>query len=154
MNLNPLLQTQKIRDLLTSNLCLSIVFLLSMISTSAGQVAEDQSKPITISVNIDFGDGLVWQYNQIPYQNGMTVLDAMEYLRNRKVKPLEFSYQGSGQNAFLKSIAGAANEGGGRSAKNWFFRINEKLGNRSFGLTELKPGDVVLWHFGKYQPGS
>lgn len=109
-------------------------------------------KTAEVSLKIDFGDGLVWQFSRIEFKPEMTVMDVMEQLSNRKIHPLSFEHSGRGQNAFLKSIGGVANEGGGRSARNWFFRINGKLGERSFGIAELKPGDEVVWHFGKYMP--
>lgn len=109
-----------------------------------------QAVPVKISIN--FGDGLVWTFDSIVHQPGMTVLEAMNTLKSRKNAPLAFEYQGSGQNAFLNSIGGVENQGGGRTDKNWFYRINDKLGNKSFGIAEVHPGDHVLWHFGKYEP--
>ena len=111
-----------------------------------------QEKVAEVTLKVDFGDGLVWQYSRIEYKPKMTVMDVMSQLKVRKIQPLAFEYSGRGQNAFLKSIGGVANEGGGRSARNWFFRVGEKLGERSFGISEVSPGDEIIWHFGKYMP--
>ena len=81
-----------------------------------------------------------------------TILDAMTVAKARPSRPLRFSHKGSGESAFLISIDESANEGGGRTSKNWFYRVNDQLGDESFGLKELNAGDKVLWHFGKYVP--
>ncbi|MFM7318345.1 MAG: DUF4430 domain-containing protein [Isosphaeraceae bacterium] len=131
---------------------LALVFTAISLVSGNQPLISAQEKPAEISLKIDFGDGLVWQFSRIEFKPKMTVMDAMEQLKNRKIQPLVFEHSGRGQNAFLKSIGGVANEGGGRSARNWFYRIGGKLGDRSFGIAELSPGQEVVWHFGKYMP--
>ena len=128
-----------------------VMGLLSIISNAPLTDARETKSPV-VKVIISFGDGLMWTYENIEHKQGMTVLDAMNAVKTRKHHALEFAYQGRGQNAFLNSLAGMENEGGGKSSKNWFYRINDKLGNKSFGIAELQAGDTVLWHFGKYEP--
>ena len=41
------------------------------------------------------------------------------------------------------------NEGGGK--RNWIYRINDKPGDRSFGIAKLEAGDTVLWSFETYR---
>jgi hypothetical protein len=128
----------------------ALVFCLILIGTAAGSQA--QEKAAGVSLKVDFGDGLIWHYSRIEHKPKMTVLDAMNELKGRKLQPLAFEFSGRGPNAFLKSLGGVENEGGGRSARNWFFRVGTKLGERSFGITEIAPGDEIIWHFGKYMP--
>lgn len=124
---------------------------LPLVAAQDDAKAKDQA---SVKLVIDFGDGLSWQFDTLAHKPGMTVLDAMTAAKARSSRPLAFEHKGSGESAFLQSIDGTANEGGGGSARNWFFRVNGKLGQKSFGLQELEAGDTVLWHFGKYRPGQ
>ncbi|MCA9270087.1 MAG: DUF4430 domain-containing protein, partial [Planctomycetales bacterium] len=55
----------------------------------------------------------------------------------------------SGSTAFLTQIDDVANEGG--AGKNWVYRVNGKLGDRSIGVQKLDKGDKVLWRFQAYE---
>ncbi len=123
-----------------------------MASITSSKAQEAKPKPASIEMAIDFGDGLIWTFPDIQHTSKMTIMDAMNIARARTKRPLRFSHKGAGESAFLISIDDSANEGGGRSSRNWFYRVNHELGDQSFGLKQLKPGDKVLWHFGKYVP--
>ena len=69
-------------------------------------------------------------------------------LEGRIISKITFRYRGSGSTAFLYRIDDLENEGRGR---NWIFRVNGKLGQRSFALHELRPSDRVLWKFDTYR---
>lgn len=130
----------------------ALLFAVCLLLFNTKISAQTAPKKEAVSLKIDFGDGLVWHYRNIEFKPKMTVHDAMNQLSDRKIHPLAFELSGRGQNAFLKSIAGVANEGGGKSSRNWFYRIGGKLGDRSFGVAELSAADEVVWHFGKYMP--
>jgi len=127
--------------------------LLALPGRAVAQDAPAADGPV-VKIVIDFGDGLQWQYGSITHKPGMTVLDAMNQAAARTQRPLRFEHKGSGESAFLISIDGSANEGGGKAKRNWFYRVNDKLGDTSFGLKRLEAGDSVLWRFGKYNPGE
>jgi hypothetical protein len=126
------------------------VFCLTPIASEL-QAQADSPKAPAVTLMVDFGDGLICTYS-IEHKPEMTILDAMTVARARPSRPLRFSHKGSGESAFLISIDESANEGRGRTSKNWFYRVNDQLGDESFGLKELSAGDKVLWHFGKYVP--
>lgn len=63
---------------------------------------------------------------------------------------VKFESSGSGETAFVKAIDGVENEKA--AGDNWTFKVNGKLGDRSSGVFELKPGDDVVWRFGAYAP--
>jgi hypothetical protein len=137
----------------TISRCLGALILAAgVIFYIPGTSAQTTSNTQSVTLKIDFGDGLIWHYRNIPFKPKMTIQDAMNQLSGRKIHPLAFEFSGRGQNAFLNSIAGIENEGGGKSSRNWFYRIGDKLGDRSFGIAELNAGDEVIWHYGKYQP--
>ena len=50
--------------------------------------------------------------------------------------------------ALLTKIDDLKNEGRGR---NWLYRVNDKLADRSFGVFELKKRDTILWKFAQYR---
>lgn len=97
-----------------------------------------------IALTIDFGDGRPKNFEAIAWRSGMTVADAM-----KAASGVTFSQKGSGQSAFVTSIDGVQNQGA--DAKNWMYKINSKVADRSFAVYELKPGDRILWTFGPWQ---
>ena len=60
---------------------------------------------------------------------------------------LTFSYTGSGASAFLTRIDDVANEGGAAAKKNWQLWVNTSYADKSFGVYEVQPLDVVFWRF-------
>jgi hypothetical protein len=103
-------------------------------------------KKLTVRLVIDYGDGVQKHYTALPWREGMTVLDAMKAAKAH-ARGIEFAYSGSGSTAFLSSIDDVGNQGGG---KNWIYRVNGELGDRSFGAKPLAAGDEVNWTFGSY----
>jgi hypothetical protein len=111
----------------------------------------DQSVPVAngvpqekISLTIDFGDGRPKNFDAIAWRSGITVAEAMKAASGMTV-----AQKGSGQSAFVTSIDGVQNQGA--DAKNWMYKINGKVADRSFAVYELKPGDRILWTFGPWQ---
>lgn len=106
----------------------------------------------TVELSVRFKDGRIRKFEPVECREGMTVIDMMNELKERKEEnPLRFEYKGKGKSAFLLSLDGVDNQSGG-SSDFWIFRVNGKLSDRSFGIYELHPGDKVLWHFGKFMP--
>jgi hypothetical protein len=50
----------------------------------------------------------------------------------------------------LTRIDDLANETA-REGKNWLYRVNGKLADKSAGAYVLSPGDVILWRFEVYE---
>jgi hypothetical protein len=98
----------------------------------------------TVSLTIDFGDGRRTDYEPIAWREGQTVQDVT---RESQRSDLKLKTLGTGQSAFLASLDGIENEGA--NGRNWIYSVNDKSGDRSFGVYELQPGDHVLWTFGK-----
>ena len=98
----------------------------------------------TISLVIDFGEERRRKYEAVCWREGMTVRDALAAAVDSSSN-VKFAQQGSGQSAFLTEIEGVKNEGVG--GRNWTYTVNGKLGDRSFAVYPLRPGDQVLWTF-------
>src|SRR5262245_42623415 len=99
----------------------------------------------TVRLVVDYGDGVIKTITGLPWAKGSTVLDVMNAAKDRP-NGITFSYTGSGASAFLTRIDGVANEGGG-AKKNWQLWINTSYAERSFGVYEVQPLDVVFWRF-------
>ena len=125
----------------------SIVSLLLCISvgfTSLALATEDRP---SISVVVDYNDGVQKHFTQVAWKSGMTVLDAMKSISEHP-RGIKFSYRGKGSRALLYRIDDLENKA---SANNWLYRINGKLADRSFGIFEIEKGDTVLWKYGKFK---
>jgi hypothetical protein len=110
---------------------------------AAGDRAHAQTA--TVRLVVDYGDGVIKTITGLPWAKGSTVLDVMNAAKDRP-HGITFSYTGSGASAFLTRIDGVANEGGG-AKKNWQLWVNTSYADRSFGVYEVQPSDVVFWRF-------
>ena len=101
----------------------------------------------TITLVVDYADGVEKRFTKIQWAKDMTVLDAMSQAKKHP-RGIDFKFKGKGATAFLTQIDNLKNEGKG---SNWIYRVNDKLGDRSFAIHVLKESDTVLWKFGKYR---
>ncbi len=88
------------------------------------------------------------KFKSIPWREGMTILDAMKFAQKHP-RGIKFQTRGKGPTMFLTTIDNLKNQGS--SGSNWVFEVNEKLGDRSFAISNLSPLDAVLWRFGRYR---
>lgn len=109
----------------------------------------DEPAASTVTVVIDYNDGVQKHFTRIPWQEGLTGLDAMQAAAEHP-RGITFKYKGSGATAFLTQIDDMKNAGGGKN--NWLYWVNDKPGEISFGAYELNPADVLLWKYEKYKP--
>ena len=114
-----------------------------LLAVAAGERAHGQSA--TVRLVVDYGDGVIKTITALPWAKGSTVLDVMNAAKDRP-HGITFSYTGSGASAFLTRIDDVANEGGG-AKKNWQLWINTSYADKSFGVYEVQPLDVVFWRF-------
>jgi hypothetical protein len=101
----------------------------------------------TVELVIDYGDGVQKRFTRLSHVPQMTILDVLQAAQKHP-RGIKFDYRGKGETGFLTRIDDVANEGRGR---NWIFRVNDKLGERSFAVEPVGAGDVVSWSFAKYQ---
>ena len=83
-------------------------------------------------------------------QDSATVLTILEKAALEQM--IEYTVRGTDSTALVTSIGGVKNEKS--YGDNWVYRVNGKLGDRSAGIFQVNPGDMVQWTFGKYQPGE
>jgi hypothetical protein len=101
----------------------------------------------TVELVIDYGDGAEKRFGRIPWHEGLTALDALAAAKNRP-HGVTFVARGSGPTAFVTQVDDLQNQGGEANSKNWTFHINDRLVDKSCGLADVRPGDIILWKFG------
>ncbi|QDU42824.1 hypothetical protein Mal52_12920 [Symmachiella dynata] len=128
--------------------CAIVVFvgIAAILPGNLGQIVAADPEPLSVKLIIDYNDGVEKHFTAIPWKKGMTVMDAMRYAKRGK-HGIDFKFSGNGDTAFLTQIDDLKNEGGGEGKKNWILRVNKKLATESFGVFELKSGDVIRWQF-------
>jgi len=104
----------------------------------------------TVCLRIVDGAGTEKRFSDLPWRSGMTVAQALDLAAER---PPGFSYakRGDGTGALLTRIDEQTNEGPGDDSRNWIYRVNGQLADKSYAAYVLKPGDVILWTFSKYE---
>lgn len=112
-----------------------------------GDEPNPAKKAMTVTVVIDYSDGVEKHFTAIEWKKGFTVLDAMGAAKAHP-RGIRFEHRGDGATALLTAIDDLKNEGQGR---NWIYRVNGKLADTSFGVRELAAGDSVLWKFEPYR---
>ena len=122
----------------------AILLTALVLAAAAGDRAQAQSA--TVRLVIDYGDGVIKTITDLPWVKGNTVLDVMNAAKDRP-HGITFSYTGSGASAFLTRIDDVANEGGAAAKKNWQLWVNTSYADKSFGVYEVQPLDVVFWRF-------
>lgn len=100
-----------------------------------------------VTLTVDYGDGFQKRFVRIPWKKEMTVGDATN-VANEHPRGIEIEVRGRDKTALLLRIDDLRNAGA--AGKNWVYRVNDQLGDRSFRLFSLEPGDAVLWRFEEY----
>jgi hypothetical protein len=120
-----------------------------LVGRASGNEKATSAAP-TVELIIDYGDSVQKHLVRIPWREHLTTLDVLAAAKNRP-HGVTFAARGSGSTAFVTQVDDLKNQGGGDDAKNWVFRINDHLVDKSCGLAEVRPGDVILWKFGAYE---
>jgi hypothetical protein len=111
-------------------------------------LAAEEKPSAIVKLTVDYGDGCEKSFTRLAWTSSMTVLDAMR-LAAKHPRGIEFRQRGKGATAILTQIDDLKNEGARQ--RNWIYRVNGKLGDRSFGVFQLQPEDTVLWRFETYR---
>ena len=133
---------------LTTLLLLIGLVLLPVGAGALGAAPAPESQKETVTLIVDYGDGVQKHFTNLSWRRGMTVLDAMR-AAEKHGRGVKIKYQGSGSTALLTKIDDLANRGG-RGA-NWIYRVGGKLANRSIGIYKLQAGDTIVWKYSKFQ---
>ncbi len=115
------------------------------LATCVGVRAEEG--PPTVRLVVDYGDGVEKHFTAIPWKPKMTVFDVLQAAARHR-RGIRVRHRGSGETTFVLEIDGLKNEG--RSGRNWVYRVDGKLGDRSCGVYRVKAGQTVLWTFATY----
>lgn len=130
-----------------TNILLATLVLLVSFSLGIAEAADPDQAVKHVSLIIDYGDGTEKHFKTLAWREKMTVLDAMLQAAKHP-RGIQFKHQGKGATVLLTQIDDLKNEGGGE--RNWIYRVNKELGDRSIGIYPLKAGDTILWKFEPY----
>jgi hypothetical protein len=98
----------------------------------------------TVSLAVDFGNGVRKEFADLAFRHGMTVGDLMR--EAHKFQPgIEYTQRGSGAMGFIESLENVANEGG--DGRNWLYGVDGQPATQSFDVQPLEAGAAVLWEF-------
>jgi hypothetical protein len=122
------------------------ILLAAMLLAIAAASDQTHAQSATVRLVVDYGNGVIKTITGLPWAKGSTVLDVMNAAKDRP-HGITFSYTGSGASALLTRIDDVANEGGGGVKKNGQLWVNTSYADRSFGVYEVQPLDVVFWRF-------
>lgn len=122
---------------------LAIMILSANQRVCANQATGEPRETKAVRLVIDYGDGVEKHFTRLTVTGQVTCLELMQQAKKHK-RGISFKHQGKGATALLLEIDGVKNEGNG---KNWVFRINDQLGDRSFGIATVKAGDTLKWSF-------
>ena len=111
----------------------------------------DDERPVaktkTVTLIVDYGDGVQKHFTAIAWREKMTVLDALQAAAKHP-RGIKFESKGRGATVLVTKIDDLNNQATGN---NWLYRVNEKLADRSCGVFRLEAGDTVLWRYEKYR---
>ncbi len=100
----------------------------------------------TVQLVIDYGDGVEKHFSRLPWRNKMTVQD-VTLAGSKHPRGIRIKQTGKKATAFLTQIDDLANQ---RNGRNWVYRVNGKVADRSFGIFPVQAGDVVTWTYQEY----
>lgn len=117
------------------------------LSMASVLVADEPAAIPTVKLVVDYGDGVAKHFSALPWKSGLTVADCLRLAAAHR-HGIQFESKGAGATLMVTRIDDLTNEGRG---KNWVYRVNEKLGEASCAIHELRQGDSVLWKFEVYR---
>lgn len=132
--------------------CVTVASMTGVLSWSSRAFAREEApKAPTVRLVIDFGEGFEKHFNKLPWIEGMTVKSAMEAAKALPPpREMTFESKGEGERGMVVTIDGLANEGAGKSTRNWLFWVNDAPGEKSYAIMPMNPGDVATWRFATY----
>lgn len=127
-----------------------VLALLGLSGTWAESSAAAEPNDAVVRMVVDYGDGVQKHFTQLKWEEGAAVFDVMQAAM-RHPRGIRAKYRGKGETLLVTEIDGLKSEAAGAGSRNWIFRVNGQLGQRSAGISPVKAGDTVLWSFETYR---
>ena len=127
--------------------CTGYLVACLVLPQTATCLAEESNRE-HVRLVIDFGDGVEKHFTQLQWKDKMTVFDAMQLARKHR-RGIQYEHRGKGATLLLTQIDDVKNQGS--AGKNWIYRVNQKVGDRSIAIYPVKSGDTILWKFETYR---
>jgi hypothetical protein len=97
---------------------------------------------------VDYGDGVEKHFTRLGWRDGATVWDVLQDAA-RHPRGIQVRHRGNGATTLIIAIDEAGNEPG--TGRNWIYRVNDRVGERSAGICPVQAGDTILWRFETYR---
>jgi hypothetical protein len=117
------------------------------VSLASAQEAKEEKGENTVTLTVDYGDGVRKEFTAIPWKEKLTAFDALQAAAKHP-RGIKFKHRGAGAATLVVTIDDLSNQAGGNS---WLYEVNGQLADRSCAVYELKAGDTLLWKFGNYR---
>lgn len=98
----------------------------------------------TSSVLIDYGDGLMVTYLDLPVAAGQTVWELLQELEERGVTVQAKDYGGD-LGMLVTGFGSVTNDA--RAGKFWHYWVNQRFATVGVSAYRLEPGDQVFWKY-------
>ena len=115
-------------------------------SRRRGDAGAGSLREVCVRSSIDYGEGRERKFDAIPWHDGMNVDDVM-IAASERPNGITYGVCGDHEMTLLNRIDDASNQWSG--GNNWTYKVNDVPADRSMKVFELKPGDRVLWTFGR-----
>lgn len=105
--------------------------------------AENPEKTaLTISIIGDKQRGVILKETSMPFQEGMTVLDALK--QAARENKLQLEYKGKGAYAYVQGIDNLYEFDGGPKS-GWVYKVNGRAPGEGAGSCKVAAGDKIEW---------
>lgn len=112
----------------------------------APAAGRDAAQPTTTaSVLVDFDDGRVTTYADIPIATGDSVWQLMGTLQRTRSLAIESKDFGGELGVLVTGIGGVANDTA--SNRYWHYWVNQRFAQIGVSAYRLRPGDQVMWKY-------
>lgn len=117
-------------------------------STGAAQGGDRAAAAEHLTLVIAYSEGVEKRWSRLEWKAGMTVAQALA-AADGMPGPLgvDLESRGDGERYFVSSIDGLANQGGGKTDRNWVYFVNGEMAKKSAGLVEVSAGDTITWRY-------
>ena len=99
----------------------------------------------TVSVLVDYDDGRIITYPEVPVESGATVWSVMERLSSARGLAVEAQDYGGDLGRLVTAIGGL--HSGQSRDRYWFFWVNQRFAEVGVSQYRLSPGDHVMWKY-------
>ncbi len=116
----------------------TVIMLLSVMLVSP-VIVYGKTNQTKVTVELNFGGDKEIRKVEVPWEKGMTVLEALEHAANVSTHPV-------GNYVFVVSVDGVEGE---RGVMAWYYKVNGEHPKELAITNKVKAGDTITWLYTK-----